>query len=84
MLPKRRDWLHLAWALLRNRPTQPKMELFRAKHLTITSDRRQPRELDSDLIEPSDTQTAPIRPNALWMCVPQAYETARRRALQRT
>ena len=41
--------------LLRNRPTQPNMELFRAKHVTITSDRRQPRELDGDLIEPCDT-----------------------------
>jgi diacylglycerol kinase family enzyme len=60
------------------------MELFRAKHVTITSDRRQPRELDGDLIEPSDTPlSAAIQPNAQWMCVPQAYETARRRALLR-
>jgi undecaprenyl-diphosphatase len=76
MLPKRRDWLRLAWALLRNRPTRPNMEVFRATHVSITSDRRQPRELDGDLIEPSDTLTAAIRPNALWLCVPQASDGA--------
>jgi undecaprenyl-diphosphatase len=71
MVPKRRDWLRLAWALLRHRPTRPNMEVFNATHVTITSDRRQPRELDGDLIEPSDTLTAAVRPGALWLCVPQ-------------
>jgi undecaprenyl-diphosphatase len=71
MPPKRRDWLPLAWSLIRHRPTAPMMETFQARHVEISSDTEQPRELDGDLIEPSHTLTAAVRPAALWVCVPQ-------------
>ncbi|HEY3006823.1 MAG TPA: phosphatase PAP2 family protein [Micromonosporaceae bacterium] len=71
MPPRRRDWMPLAWALLRRRPTPPTMETFQAKHIEITSDHEQPRELDGDLIEPSHTMIATVQPAALWMCVPR-------------
>jgi diacylglycerol kinase family enzyme len=71
MPPRRRSWLPLAWALLRRRRTTPMMETCQAAHVEISSDREQPRELDGDLIEPSRTLTAAVRPAALWLCVPQ-------------
>jgi diacylglycerol kinase family enzyme len=71
MPPRRRSWLPLAWSLIRHRPTAPVMETFQARHVEISSDREQPRELDGDLIEPSNTLTAAVRPAALWVCVPQ-------------
>jgi undecaprenyl-diphosphatase len=71
MPPRRRSWLPLAWSLIRHRPTAPMMETFQARHVEISSDREQPRELDGDLIEPSNTLTAAVRPAALWVCVPQ-------------
>jgi undecaprenyl-diphosphatase len=71
MPPRRRSWLPLAWSLIRHRPTAPVMETFQARHVEISSDREQPRELDGDLIEPSNTLTAGVRPAALWVCVPQ-------------
>ena len=71
MPPRRRSWLPLAWSLIRHRPAAPVMETFQARHVEISSDREQPRELDGDLIEPSNTLTAAVRPAALWVCVPQ-------------
>jgi diacylglycerol kinase family enzyme/membrane-associated phospholipid phosphatase len=71
MPPRRRSWLPLAWSLLRHRPTVPVLETFQARHVEISCDREQPRELDGDLIEPSRTFTAAVRPAALWLCVPE-------------
>jgi diacylglycerol kinase family enzyme len=71
MPPRRRSWLPLAWSLIRHRPTAPAMETFQARHVEIRSDREQPRELDGDLIEPSNTLTAAVRPAALWVCAPR-------------
>jgi undecaprenyl-diphosphatase len=70
MPPRRRNWLPLAWSLIRHRPTAPVMETFQARRVEISSDREHPRELDGDLIEPSNTLTAAVRPAALWICVP--------------
>jgi diacylglycerol kinase family enzyme len=67
---RRRNWLTLAWALGRRRPTIPAIETLQAKQITVVSDRAQPRELDGDLIEPSDRLTASVRPAALWVSVP--------------
>jgi YegS/Rv2252/BmrU family lipid kinase len=72
MPPRRRDWLALAWAMVRRKPTPPTLEAFRAKHVDVETDRQQPRELDGDAIEPSRSLTATIRPAALWLCVPRA------------
>jgi undecaprenyl-diphosphatase len=71
MPPRRRSWLPLAWSLIWQRPTAPLMETFQARQVQIVSDQQQPRELDGDLIEPSHTLTATIRPAALWLCVPR-------------
>ncbi|MEV6810691.1 diacylglycerol kinase family protein [Micromonospora sp. NPDC051296] len=66
-----RHWLFLAWAVVRRRERVPRMEVFRARRVEITSNRAQPRELDGDLIEPGHTLRAQIRRRALWLCVPQ-------------
>jgi diacylglycerol kinase family enzyme len=71
MPPRRRNWLPLAWSLLRHMPTTPAMETFQARQVEISSDTEHPRELDGDLIEPSRTLTATVRPAALWICVPE-------------
>jgi diacylglycerol kinase family enzyme/membrane-associated phospholipid phosphatase len=71
MPPRRRNWLPLAWSLIRHRPTAPLMETFQVKQVEIVSDQQQPREFDGDLIEPSDTLIATVRPAALWLCVPR-------------
>jgi undecaprenyl-diphosphatase len=73
MPPRRRSWLPLAWSLLLRRPTAPVMETFQARRVEIISDRQHPRELDGELIEPSQTLTAAVRPAALWLCVPQPH-----------
>ena len=80
MPPRRRSWLPLAWSLLRHRPTAPVMETFQARQVEISSDTEHPRELDGDLIEPSRTLTATVRPAALWMCVPRQASAANARA----
>ncbi|MCX4473629.1 diacylglycerol kinase family protein [Micromonospora sp. NBC_01655] len=66
-----RHWLAMGWALVRRRGSVPRMEVFRARRVEITSNRAQPRELDGDLISPGRRLTAEIRPRALWLCVPQ-------------
>jgi diacylglycerol kinase family enzyme len=70
MPPRRRDWLPLAWSLLRHKPAVPAMETFQARQVHVSSDTEHPRELDGDLLEPSRTLTACVRPAALWVCVP--------------
>src|SRR6185437_8018203 len=75
MPARRRNWLMLAWALGRRRHPLPTIETFHAKQVTILSDRPQPRELDGDLIGPSDRMTAAVRPAALWVCVPPLSPT---------
>jgi diacylglycerol kinase family enzyme/membrane-associated phospholipid phosphatase len=71
MPPRRRNWMALGWALLRQRRTPPSLEVFRARHVDVHSDQVQPRELDGDLIAPSDTMTVALRPGALVLCVPE-------------
>jgi diacylglycerol kinase family enzyme len=71
MPPRRRNWMALAWALVRQRRTPPSLEIFRARHVDVRSDQVQPRELDGDLIAPSDTMTVALRPGALVLCVPE-------------
>ncbi|MEH1098841.1 diacylglycerol/lipid kinase family protein [Micromonospora sp. CPCC 205561] len=66
-----RHWLALGWAVALRQDRVPRMEVFRARRVEITSNRVQPRELDGDLIEPGTTLRAEIRRRALWLCVPQ-------------
>ncbi|RFS47910.1 diacylglycerol kinase [Micromonospora craniellae] len=70
-----RHWLSLGWAVIRRRDRVPRMEVFRARRVTITSNRAQPRELDGDLIEPGRELSVRIRRRALWLCVPQPDRT---------
>src|SRR5437763_982960 len=77
MPPTRRHWLSLAWALLRQQRSPATMEVFRALRIEVTSDRTHPRELDGDLIEPSHTLVATVRPAALWLCAPTTAPSPR-------
>ena len=65
-----RDWFTLAWAVLRKRPSAPRMETFRARNVTILSDKVQQREADGDLIAPSRELSVTVRPGALLLCAP--------------
>ena len=49
----------------------PSMEVFRGTKVEVISDRPQPRQLDGDLIEAARELLVEIRPDALWLCVPQ-------------
>ncbi|TDB78660.1 diacylglycerol kinase family protein [Micromonospora sp. KC721] len=66
-----RHWLALGWAVVRRRGSVPRMEVFRARRVEISSDRPQPRQLDGDLIEPGRSLRVEIRPASLWLCVPR-------------
>jgi YegS/Rv2252/BmrU family lipid kinase len=68
-------WASLAWAVLRRRRRVPRMEVFQARRVQVTSNRAQPRELDGDLIAPGRALRVEIRPKALWLCVPQPAGT---------
>jgi diacylglycerol kinase family enzyme len=71
MPPRRLSWIPLAWALLRQQPTPPLMELFRANRLHVTSPHHHLCELDGELLTAARTLTATIRPSALWVCAHQ-------------
>lgn len=64
-------WLRLAWAVLRRRDRVPRMEVWRATHVTVSSDRPQQRQLDGDVIAAGRTLDVRVRPGALTMCVPR-------------
>jgi diacylglycerol kinase family enzyme len=66
-----RNWLSLGWAVLRRKQRVPSMEVFRGTKVEVISDRPQPRQLDGDLIEAARELLVEIRPDALWLCVPQ-------------
>ncbi|WP_326553834.1 diacylglycerol/lipid kinase family protein [Micromonospora sp. NBC_01813] len=66
-----RHWLALGWALARRHDRVPRMQAYRGREVTVSSDRDQPRELDGDLIEPGRALRATVRPAALWLCVPR-------------
>ncbi|GIJ46530.1 sphingosine kinase [Virgisporangium aliadipatigenens] len=66
-----RDWIALGWAVLRKHEKVPRMEVHRARRVSIVSNRPQPRQLDGDVIEPGRRLTVAVRPRSLWLCVPQ-------------
>ncbi|PZW03741.1 Diacylglycerol kinase family enzyme [Micromonospora phaseoli] len=71
-----RHWLALGWAVLRRSDRVPRLEVYRARRVEITSNRTQPRELDGDLIEPGRELRVQIRRRALWLCVPRPAQAA--------
>jgi undecaprenyl-diphosphatase len=77
MPPRRRNWFMLAWALLRQRRTPAALEVMRARRIHIESDQEHPRELDGDLIDPSNAMTVTVLPAALWLCVPPSTVDSR-------
>lgn len=66
-----RHWLALAWGVLSRRRQVARMETFRARRVEIISDRRRPRQLDGDVIEPDRSLIVTVRPRALSLCVPE-------------
>jgi YegS/Rv2252/BmrU family lipid kinase len=72
---KLRHWAVLALSVLFRRDRTPRMEVYRARRVEVTSDRPQPRQLDGDVIESSDTLSVHIKHEALWLCVPQPEES---------
>ena len=65
-------WIQTVFHVLRpGRNKVPNMEVLRGSHITITSDRPQPRQLDGDVIDPSNTLEVTVRPESLWVCVYQ-------------
>jgi diacylglycerol kinase family enzyme len=72
---KLRHWAVLALAVLFRRDRTPRMEVFRARRVEVLCDREQPRQLDGDLIEPSDRLSVLVKHEALWLCVPQPADS---------
>ncbi len=64
------DWLALGWDVLRHRPHQRHLQIFRAARVEILSNRSEQREVDGDLIEPGRELLVTARPKALLLCVP--------------
>jgi diacylglycerol kinase family enzyme len=64
-------WVRLGWAVLRRRGRVPRMEVYRARRVSILSNHPQPRQLDGDVIEPDRRLEIAVRPKALWLCVPK-------------
>ncbi len=70
-----RHWAALGWAVLLRRDRVPRMEVFRARRVRVTSDRIQARQLDGDVIEPDRTLVVSVRRRALVLCVPEPADS---------
>lgn len=69
-------WIQTAFAVLRpGRHRVPNMEVLRGSRIRISSDRPQPRQLDGDVIDPSDTMEVTVHSDDLWVCVYQPDES---------
>lgn len=62
-------WVQLTLGVLTRKKRVPNMEVLRGSTIVVTSDRAHPRQLDGDVIDPSDTLEATVRPGALRVCV---------------
>ncbi|GIF63115.1 sphingosine kinase [Asanoa ishikariensis] len=69
-----RHWAALGLAVVRHRTRVPSMQVLQGARVEVRSDRPQPRQLDGDLIEPGDALVVEVRPEAVWLCVPQPAE----------
>jgi YegS/Rv2252/BmrU family lipid kinase len=65
-----REWVVLAWTVLRRSDRPALRETFRARRIAVECDRTQPRELDGEVIEPGRQLNVGVRPGALLLCVP--------------
>jgi diacylglycerol kinase family enzyme len=65
-----RHWALLAWAVLRRHDRVPRMQVTRARHVVILSNRAQARQIDGDVLAPGRRLEVTVRPGALLLCVP--------------
>ncbi|MFE6234573.1 diacylglycerol/lipid kinase family protein [Cellulosimicrobium sp. NPDC057862] len=70
-----KHWVQLLWGVVRGKSRVPSREVVRGREITVVSDRPQPRQLDGDVIEPSERLGVTVRPEALWVCVYQPDES---------
>lgn len=64
-------WVQLLVGVVAKRKRVPNMEVLRGSRISVISDRPQPRQLDGDVIEPSNRLEVTVRAGALWVCVYQ-------------
>ncbi|WP_338403811.1 diacylglycerol/lipid kinase family protein [Cellulosimicrobium arenosum] len=70
-----KHWVQLLWGVVRGKSRVPSREVVRGTTISIVSDRSQPRQLDGDVIDPSERLDVSVRPDALWVCVYQPDES---------
>jgi YegS/Rv2252/BmrU family lipid kinase len=64
-------WVRLALHVVARRPgPHPRMEHFHARRVHIQADRPYPRQVDGDLLDPADSMTVEVEPQALIVRVP--------------
>jgi len=69
-----RHWAALGGAVVRRNRRVPPMQVLQGARVEVLSDRPQPRQLDGDVIDPGNRLLAEVRPDAVWLCVPQPAE----------
>jgi diacylglycerol kinase family enzyme len=63
--------VRLALHVVARRPgPHPRMEHFHARRVHIQADRPYPRQVDGDLLDPADSMTVEVEPQALIVRVP--------------
>ncbi|MBD5785137.1 diacylglycerol kinase family lipid kinase [Cellulosimicrobium terreum] len=70
-----KHWFQLLFGVIRGKSRVPSREVVRGSSISIVSDRPQPRQVDGDVIEPSERLDVRVRPEALWVCVYQPDES---------
>jgi diacylglycerol kinase (ATP) len=70
-----KHWVQLLWGVVRGKSRVPSREVVRGREISVVSDRPQPRQLDGDVIEPSERLDVSVRPDALVVCVYQPEES---------
>ncbi|WP_435738256.1 diacylglycerol kinase family protein [Cellulosimicrobium sp. PMB13] len=70
-----KHWVQLLWGVVRGKSRVPSREVVRGREISVVSDRPQPRQLDGDVIEPSERLDVSVRPDALVVCVYQPDES---------
>jgi diacylglycerol kinase family enzyme len=68
-------WAALAVGVLLRRREVATRQLLRGRHIVVTSDRPEPREMDGDVLPSGRRLDVRIRPGALWLCVYQPDTT---------
>ncbi|SME89301.1 YegS/Rv2252/BmrU family lipid kinase [Cellulosimicrobium cellulans J34] len=64
-----KHWIQLLWGVVRGESRVPSREVVRGREVSVVSDRPQPRQLDGDVVEPSERLDVSVRARALHVCV---------------